>query len=50
MLVFVEQVIGDWNVGPVPATPIPALISTDEEDCFSLTIEGEQQSYFGAAR
>ena len=47
---FVEHVVGYWNIYSVPATPIAALISTEQEDRFSLSIEGEQHSYFGAAR
>ena len=50
MLVFVEQVVGYWKIRPVPATPIAALIATEQQDRFTLTIEGEQHSYFGETR
>jgi hypothetical protein len=38
---FLEPVIGHWQVVSVPATPIAALVATYQEDRLAPAIEGE---------
>ena len=49
-LVFVEAVIGDRDVGPIPARPVVALVTSHEQDRPARLFEREQHPDLGPAR
>jgi hypothetical protein len=44
---FVESVVGERNVSPVPVLPVTALVATDQQDGSTRWVEGEEHSDFG---
>jgi hypothetical protein len=49
-LVFIEPIVGERHVAPVPAPPVAALVPADEQDCLALAVEGEQHPNLGRTR
>lgn len=41
---FVEQIVGQWNVPLVPPSPAASLVARDQQDRHALGIKGEKDT------
>ena len=45
---FVEQIVGQWDVPLVPPSPAASLVARDQQDRHALGVKGEQDANLGS--
>lgn len=45
---FVEQIIGQWDVPLVPPSPAASLVARDQQDRHAFGVKGEQDANLGS--
>ena len=46
---FVEQIIGQWDVPLVPPSPAASLVTRDQQDRHALGVKGEKDANLGSS-
>lgn len=46
---FVEQIIGQWEVPLVPSSPAASLVARDQQDRHALGVKGEKDANLGSS-
>lgn len=46
---FVEQIIGQWEVPLVPSSPAASLVARDQQDRHALGAKGEKDANLGSS-